>query len=132
MSYNTDIHGVSVEFIQYAASSLNHNSRTLDGNNICPDTVMIAAVTPAAKSTNLIIRAKVSHYGISSFWRSSNPAPKEWTGVFSSKKKESPFIKESLCILYIICEIVHIAYDSELFCVIANYCVIIICKRRVK
>ena len=60
VSYNTFIHGLSGEFIQYAASSLDHNGRTLGGTNIYHDMMMISAVKPSTEFTNLIRRAKVT------------------------------------------------------------------------
>ncbi|KAJ8358218.1 hypothetical protein AAFF_G00022320 [Aldrovandia affinis] len=60
MSHGTDIPGFSGGFVQYAADNVDHNIRTLDGNNTFHGMGMIAAITPATKSSNPILRAKVT------------------------------------------------------------------------
>ena len=65
VSHRTDIPGFSGEFIQYATDNVDHNISTLDGNNTFHGMGMIAAVTPATKSINPILRAKVNPHDIS-------------------------------------------------------------------
>ncbi|WAR21606.1 hypothetical protein MAR_015580 [Mya arenaria] len=65
VSHTTGIHGFSGEFIQKAADNVDHNIRTLDGNNTYHGMGMIASVTPATKSTNPILRANVTPHDIS-------------------------------------------------------------------
>lgn len=60
MLHGTDIPGFSGGFIQYAADNVDHNIRTLDGNNTFHGMGMIAAITPATKTSNPILRAKVT------------------------------------------------------------------------
>ncbi|KAJ8417480.1 hypothetical protein AAFF_G00287070 [Aldrovandia affinis] len=65
MSHGTDIPGFSGGFVQYAADNVDHNIRTLDGNNTFHGMGMIAAITPATKSSNPILRAKVTRSDMS-------------------------------------------------------------------
>jgi hypothetical protein len=48
------------QFVQYAADNVDHNIRTLGGNDIFHGMGMIAAVTPGAKMSNPILKKKVS------------------------------------------------------------------------
>jgi len=59
LSYGTDIPNLSSQFVQYVADDVDHNVRTLDGNNTFHGMGMIAAVTPEIKRTNQISRLKV-------------------------------------------------------------------------
>ena len=59
MSYGTDIPNFSTQFIQYIADNLDHNVRTLDGNNPFHGMGMIAAVTPEIKGINQISRLNI-------------------------------------------------------------------------
>ncbi len=47
------------QFVQYVADNVDHNIRTLDGNDIFHGMGMIAAVTPGTKKSNPILRVKV-------------------------------------------------------------------------
>ena len=46
LSYNTDIPNYTSEFVQYAADTVDHNSRTLDGYNRFHGMGMIIVITP--------------------------------------------------------------------------------------
>ena len=59
LSYGTDIPNFSSQFIQYVADNVDHNIRTLDGNNTFHGMGMIAAVTPKIKGTNQIPRLNI-------------------------------------------------------------------------
>ncbi len=58
-SHGTDIPNFSNQFIQYVADNVDHNTRTLDGNNTFHGMGMIATVTPGIRSNNRIPRIKV-------------------------------------------------------------------------
>ena len=53
LSYNTDIPNYTSEFVQYAADSVDHNSRTLDGHNTFHSMGMIVVITPENQWTKL-------------------------------------------------------------------------------
>ncbi|XP_006825118.1 protection of telomeres protein 1-like [Saccoglossus kowalevskii] len=61
----TDIPNFSSEFVQYAADNVDHNIRTLDGNDTFHGMGIIATVTPGTKQTNCIPRENVSPKDIS-------------------------------------------------------------------
>lgn len=69
MSNGTDIPDFSSEFVQYAADNVDHNIRTLDGNNTFHGMGMIAAITPATKTSRPILRAQVTSSDISTVGR---------------------------------------------------------------
>ena len=58
--HGTDIPNLTTEFVQYGADNVDHNTHTLDGHGTFHGMGMIAAVTPATSSGQLIPRAKVS------------------------------------------------------------------------
>ncbi len=58
LSYGTDIPHSVPQFVQYVADNVDHNIRTLDGNDTFHGMGMIAAVTPAVRKANVILRAK--------------------------------------------------------------------------
>ena len=60
LSYGTDIPNFISQFVQYVADNVDHNIRTLDGNDTFHGMGMIAAVTPGTKKSNPILRKKVS------------------------------------------------------------------------
>ena len=60
LSYGTDIPNFISQFVQYVADNVDHNIRTLDGNDTFHSMGMIAAVTPGTKKSNPILRMKVS------------------------------------------------------------------------
>jgi len=59
LNYGTDIPNHSSQFVQYAADNVDHNIKTLDGNNTFHGMGMIACVTPGIKASNSISRVKV-------------------------------------------------------------------------
>ena len=74
-SYN-EVHqfeqnAVLSQFVQYVADNINvdHNIKTLDGNNACHGMGMIAAVTPANNNSNQILRVKVTPKDIAAIGR---------------------------------------------------------------
>ena len=69
MSNGTDIPDFSSKFVQYAADNADHNIRTLDGNNTFHGMGMIAAITPATKTSRPILRAQVTSNDISTVGR---------------------------------------------------------------
>ncbi|XP_030835634.1 uncharacterized protein LOC115921732 [Strongylocentrotus purpuratus] len=69
MSHGTDIPDFSSEFVQYAADNVDHNIRTLDGNNTFHGMGMIAAITPATKTSRPTLRAQVTSSDISTVGR---------------------------------------------------------------
>ena len=58
LNYGTDIPNHSSQFIQYVADNVDHNIRTLDGNDTFHGMGMIATITPGIKKSNLIHRVK--------------------------------------------------------------------------
>ena len=62
LSNGTDIPNFIAQFIQYVADNVDHNIRTLDGIDTCTfhGMGMIAAVTPGTKTSNPILRVKVT------------------------------------------------------------------------
>ena len=60
LSHGTDIPNFSYQFVQYAADNVDHNIRTLDGDNTFHGMGMIATVSPGVRSNNRIPRMKVS------------------------------------------------------------------------
>ena len=48
------------EFVQYVADNVDHNLRTLDGNDTFHGMGLIATVTPGTKQTQVILRRKVN------------------------------------------------------------------------
>ena len=59
-SHGTDIPNFSDQSVQYVADNMDHNIRTLDGNDTFHWMGMITTVTPRVRSNNLIPRIKVS------------------------------------------------------------------------
>ena len=49
LSYGTDIPNYTSQFVQYVADNVDHNIKTLDGNNTFHGMGMIAAITPEIK-----------------------------------------------------------------------------------
>ena len=60
LTYGTDIPDYTSQFVQYAADNVDHNIKTLDGNNTFHGMGMIAAVTPGVMKSNPIVKAKVT------------------------------------------------------------------------
>ena len=60
LSYGTDIPNFISQFVQYVADNVDHNIRTLDGNDTFHGMGMITAITPGTKKSNPILRMKVS------------------------------------------------------------------------
>ena len=76
LSYGTDIPNYSSQFVQYVADNVDHNIKTLDGNNTFHGMGMIAAITPEIKKNNL--RVKVTPRDIAAIGRvQSNSKEKE-------------------------------------------------------
>ena len=69
LNYGTDIPNHSSQFVQYAADNVDHNIKTLDGNNTFHGMGMIACVTPGTKASNSISRVKVLSYEVASTGR---------------------------------------------------------------
>ena len=69
LSHGTNIPNFSYQFVQYAADNVDHNIRTLDGNNTFHGMGMIATVTPGVRSNNRIPRMKVSLRDLASVGR---------------------------------------------------------------
>ena len=69
LSYGTDIPNYSTQFVQYVAGNVDHNIKTLDGNNTFHGMGMIATVTPASKKSNQILRVKVTPKDIAAIGR---------------------------------------------------------------
>ena len=59
LSYGTNIRNYSLQFIQFVADNVDHNIKSLDGNDTFHGTGMIAAITPGNKRSNPISRLKV-------------------------------------------------------------------------
>ena len=59
-SHGTDIPNFSDQSVQYVADNVDHNIRTLDGNDTFHGMGMITTVTPGVRSNNRISRIKVS------------------------------------------------------------------------
>ena len=60
LSNGTDIPNLIAQFVQYVADNIDHNIRTLDGNYTFHGMGMIAAITPGTKTSNPILRVKVT------------------------------------------------------------------------
>ena len=60
VSYGADIPNFSSQFVQYVADNVDHNTRTLDGNDTFHGMGMIAVITPAVKKCHQIFRVKVT------------------------------------------------------------------------
>ena len=58
LSYKTDIPNYTTQSVQYAADNVDHNIRTLDGNDTFHGMGMIAVITPAIECTKSIPRVK--------------------------------------------------------------------------
>jgi len=69
LNYGTDIPNYSTQFVQYVADNVDHNIKTLDGNNTFHGMGMIAAVTPGTKASSPISRVKVNSDEIASVGR---------------------------------------------------------------
>ena len=69
LSRGTNIPNHSNQFIQYVADNVDHNIRTLDGNNTFHGMGMIATVTPGVRSSIRIPRTKVSLSDLTSVGR---------------------------------------------------------------
>ena len=65
LDQGTDIPDYNGEFVQYVADNVDHNVRTLDGNDTFHGMGMIATVTPGTKPTSCVPRRKVSPQNIS-------------------------------------------------------------------
>ena len=59
-SHGTDIPNFNDQSVQYVADNVDHNIRTLDGNDTFHGMGMITTVTPGIRSNNRIPRIKVS------------------------------------------------------------------------
>ena len=64
-SHGTDIPNFTSQFVQYVADNVDHNIRTLDGNDTFHGMGMIATITPGTKKSNPILRVKVTPRDIS-------------------------------------------------------------------
>jgi len=60
LNCGTDIPNYSSQFIQYVADNVDHNIKTLDGNDTFHGMGMIATITPGIKKSTPLCRAKVS------------------------------------------------------------------------
>ena len=60
VTQGTGIPNHTSEFVQYVADNVDHNLRTLDGNDTFHGMGLIATVTPGAKQTQVILRRKVN------------------------------------------------------------------------
>ena len=60
LSCGTDIPNLTAQFVQYVADNVDHNVRTLDGNDTFHGMGMIATVTPGTKTSSPILRMKVT------------------------------------------------------------------------
>ena len=69
LSYGTDIPNHSTQFVQYVADNVDHNIKTLDGNNTFHGMGMIATITPANNKSNQILRVKVTPKDIATIGR---------------------------------------------------------------
>ena len=69
LSQGTNIPSFNDEFVQYAADNVDHNTRTLDGNNTFHGMGMIAVVTPGTKHNCNVPRRKVTAEEISTTGR---------------------------------------------------------------
>ena len=56
----TEIPNHTTEFVQYVADNVDHNIRTLDGNDTFHGMGIIASVTPGTKHSQLVPRRKVN------------------------------------------------------------------------
>ncbi|CAH3160575.1 unnamed protein product [Porites lobata] len=65
LDQGTDIPDYNGEFVQYVADNVDHNVRTLDGNDTFHGMGMIATVTPGTKPTSCVPIRKVSPQNIS-------------------------------------------------------------------
>ena len=65
LDQGTDIPDYNGEFVQYVADNVDHNVRTLDGNDTFHGMGMIATVTPGTKPTSCVPRRQVSPQNIS-------------------------------------------------------------------
>ena len=65
----TNIPSFNGEFVQYAADNVDHNSRTLNGNNTFHGMGMIAVVTPGTKHNYNVPRRKVTAEEVSTTGR---------------------------------------------------------------
>ena len=54
------LHEYSSQFVQYVADNVDHNIRTLDGNNTFHGMGMIAAITPGVSKSKTIPRVNVT------------------------------------------------------------------------
>ncbi|XP_068708169.1 uncharacterized protein [Montipora foliosa] len=64
LDQGTDIPDYNGEFVQYIADNVDHNVRTLDGNDTFHGMGMVATVTPGTKPTSCVPRRKVSPQNI--------------------------------------------------------------------
>ena len=69
LSYGTDIPDYSSQFVQYVADNVDHNIRTIDGNNSFHGVGMIAAITPDVRKSNPMIRMKVTPKDVAAIGR---------------------------------------------------------------
>ena len=69
LSYGTEIPNYPSQFVQYVADNVDHNIKTLDGNNTFHGMGVIAAITPEIKKSNAILRVKVTPRDIAAVGR---------------------------------------------------------------
>ena len=60
VTQGTGIPNHTSEFARYVADNVDHNVRTLDGNDTFHGMGLIATVTPGTKQTQVILRRKVN------------------------------------------------------------------------
>ena len=65
MNLVTDIPSYTSEFVQYVADNVDHNIRTLDGNDTFHAMGIIATVTPGTKQAQVIAKEKVNPKDVS-------------------------------------------------------------------
>ena len=66
LDQGTDIPAYDGQFVQYVADNVDHNTRTLNGNNTFHGMVMITTVTPGTKQVRYVPRRTVKPGEISS------------------------------------------------------------------
>ena len=69
LSYGTDTPNYTSQFVQYVADNVDHNIKTLDGNNTFHGMGMVAAITPEIKKSNAILEVKVTPRDIAAIGR---------------------------------------------------------------
>ena len=66
MDQGTDIPEHSSQFVQYAADNVDHNIRTLDGNNTFHGMGIIAMVTPGTTHNHTVPRSQITTSDVAS------------------------------------------------------------------